>query len=127
MDLKHIPVLDHSKVQELLDLERQSQTPLLSELIEIYEKIAPERIIKMTKALAQRDWLSIKSEAHAFKASTGNLGFSRAFTLCREIEKQASASDYAKTETLLIEINREMFYALDALKEFLMRLNRKSA
>jgi HPt (histidine-containing phosphotransfer) domain-containing protein len=129
LDFKNKPVLSQAKIHELFALEERSQSSLVIELAHIFETTAPQRVRRMNTAVAQKDWKQIKMEAHALKASSGNMGMERMHFICLELEKQVAGATVPDrdVELLLVELNRELFLALAELRIVVSGLQRKAA
>jgi CheY-like chemotaxis protein len=65
----------------------ESDASILKEVIGIYLDDAPSRITSMQQALATHNSELLWSSAHALKSSSGNVGATRVWEVCNNIEK----------------------------------------
>ncbi len=79
-------MIDHSMIQELLNLERKTGKGLIKELVELYVKSAPVAIQNMKKYLHDQMWKDLTREAHTLKSSSANLGAVPMSDACKNLE-----------------------------------------
>lgn len=114
-----LPVLDESKLQQLLDLD-DGKNALLQEMVGLFSEEAPRRLNVILKAVADADTISVREAAHALSGASGLLGASRIYAEARSIEQDAKAGTLptqAKVDLLKTSITE----VLNALGNFLTR------
>jgi HPt (histidine-containing phosphotransfer) domain-containing protein len=90
------------------EIQLDGEPDLIVELIDLYRDDAPRRVGVMRKALAQRNWFSLKREAHSLRGSSGNLGANQMALLCGEIEAMESGNLFPSVEALLSRLEQEL-------------------
>ena len=90
------------------EIQGTGQPDLIVELIDLYIKDAPRRLALMREALATRNWLSLKREAHSLRGSSGNLGILHVGPICNELERAASSDLSPGVELLLDGLEQEL-------------------
>jgi HPt (histidine-containing phosphotransfer) domain-containing protein len=95
------------------------QKSLIQDLFELFTRHVPERIGNLQTFVDCRDLKSLRSEAHALKSSSGNLGAKRFARLCAEIEQISSWGDDAHARSLVTELTLEYPRVERELRSFL--------
>ena len=114
---KNLPSLDHSIVQELRDLETETQdTGLLASLVETFAQDASTRLTTVHRALANRDLEQIRVEGHTLKSSSANLGAVKLSSLCKDLESAGHARSLPDALRLVPEIDRELEVVVGELR-----------
>ena len=98
--------LDVLRSYEKIQLD--GEPDLIVELIDLYLEDARRRLTVMKESLAQRNWLSVKREAHSLRGSSGNLGALQMALICDEIEGLESGDLFPSTEALLACLEQEL-------------------
>ena len=78
-------------------------TSFLAQLLDIYMKEGPERVVELERALAARDAHALSGVAHSLISSSAHLGATAAAETARSIERLANANAW---ETLPEEVRR---------------------
>lgn len=84
------PVIEPATIQRLADL---GGGKLLRQLVELFEAAAPPRVAAIVEGQQAGDAEAVEREAHALKASAGNLGAVRVQVLCQHIENEGNGGD----------------------------------
>jgi len=98
--------LDVLRSYEKIQLD--GEPDLIVELIELYIEDARRRLTVMKESLAQRNWLSVKREAHSLRGSSGNLGALQTALICDQIEGLESGDLFPSAEALLGCLEQEL-------------------
>ena len=106
-------VLDARVLDDLRALGGADDPGLLTELIELFLRDAPERIAEIEGALERGDAASLERAAHTLKSSSANLGATSLSALCREIEAAARARATAGLPALVTR-SRELYRRVEA-------------
>jgi HPt (histidine-containing phosphotransfer) domain-containing protein len=91
--------LDVLRSYEKIQLD--GEPDLIVELIDLYLEDARRRLAIMKESLANRNWLSVKREAHSLRGSSGNLGALQMALICDEIEGMESPDLFPSIAALL--------------------------
>jgi HPt (histidine-containing phosphotransfer) domain-containing protein len=98
--------LDVLRSYEKIQLD--GEPDLIVELIDLYLEDARRRLTVMKESLAQRNWLSVKREAHSLRGSSGNLGALQMALICDEIEDLESRDLFPSIEALIGRLEQEL-------------------
>jgi PAS domain S-box-containing protein len=82
-------ILDRSALQEILQLDPQEGTALLSEVVTSYLEDACKLLQTLKVASLQSDLSTLQRAAHTLKSTSAMLGATQLADLCRELETQA--------------------------------------
>lgn len=89
-------------------IQLAGEPDLIVELIDLYLEDASRRLGVMKLSLADRNWLSVKREAHSLRGSSGNLGALQMALICDEIEGLESRDPFPSIEALLGCLEQEL-------------------
>lgn len=82
-----VEYLDISVIETLKKLEEKSRTDLLSSLVDIFVRNAPEVVQDMLKTFNLGDFHNLANLAHSLRSSSGNLGAIKIYACAAEIEE----------------------------------------
>jgi histidine phosphotransfer protein HptB len=85
-------VLDFEVLSSFEQVKSDDGSDILIELIDLYLRSAPRRLLTIRKAAAENDWASLKREVHTLKGSSSTLGLRQIAKTCQEIEATSSSS-----------------------------------
>ncbi|WP_286819430.1 ATP-binding protein [Desulfobacter sp. UBA2225] len=108
-----------------LDVIRGIQPPgaddILTKVIKIFLRDAPERTQKISLALAAGDLESIRDHAHYMKSSSGNLGAVYLSSLYKALEENTRKTDnLERLSQIITEIGPALDQAVSQLKEYMV-------
>jgi len=108
-----------------LDVIRDMQPPggddILTKIIKIFLRDAPERTQKISLAMAAGDTESIREHAHYMKSSSGNLGAVYLSSLYKELEENIRKTDsLERLSQIITEITPALDQAMSQLKEYMV-------
>ena len=89
-------------------IQLDGEPDLIVELIDLYLVDARRRLAVMKLSLTNRNWLSVKREAHSLRGSSGNLGALQMTLICDEIEGLESRDPFPSIEALLGCLEQEL-------------------
>jgi HPt (histidine-containing phosphotransfer) domain-containing protein len=78
--------VDLSVLAAYEEIQLDGEPDLIVELIDLYVEDASRRLGVMQESLGQRNWQSMKREAHSLRGSSGNLGAVQVAQICADIE-----------------------------------------
>ncbi len=104
-------------VPEFMD-RVQEDKDLLKELLDIFVEDFEQKRIKLTEAVANKDFETIKSIAHSVKGASGNISAKLLREVCIVLETKGKAGDAAGLTVLLQDLDRQY----TALKERIVTL-----
>lgn len=90
------------------EIQLDGEPDLIVELIDLYLEDAPRRVAVMRESLTNRDWLSVKREAHSLRGSSGNLGGLQMALICEEIEGTQCSDPFSSIAALLSCLEHEL-------------------
>ncbi|NDY72971.1 hypothetical protein DO021_16240 [Desulfobacter hydrogenophilus] len=110
-----------------LDVIRGMQPPgaddILTKIIKIFLRDAPERTQKISLAMAAGDIESIRDHAHYMKSSSGNLGAVYLSSLYRKLEENSRKTDSLdRLSHIITEIGPALDQAMNQLKEYMVEI-----
>jgi signal transduction histidine kinase/response regulator RpfG family c-di-GMP phosphodiesterase len=108
-----------------LDVIRGIQPPgaddILTKVIKIFLRDAPERTQKISLAMAAGDLESIRDHAHYMKSSSGNLGAVYLSSLYKALEENTRKTDnLERLSQIITEIGPALDQAVSQLKEYMV-------
>ncbi|WP_287125921.1 ATP-binding protein [Desulfobacter sp.] len=108
-----------------LDVIRGIQPPgeddILTKVIKIFLRDAPERTQKISLAMAAGDLESIRDHAHYMKSSSGNLGAVYLSSLYKALEEKTRETDSLdRLSQIITEIGPALDQAMSQLKEYMV-------
>ncbi len=89
---------------------------LLRQLVELFEAAAPPRVEAILEAHRKGDAEQMERQAHALKASAGNLGAVRLELLCQHIETQGNGGNVAGLGPVAALLEEELGLVLPRLR-----------
>jgi HPt (histidine-containing phosphotransfer) domain-containing protein len=112
-------VVDRTKIQELLDFDRENADSLFSKLVGLFEASAAQRVHEMRQALGKKDLKILKREAHTLKSSAGNLGAFKVQMGSQELEDLASNEHVQGASHLIDALELQVNQAISELRQFI--------
>ena len=109
-------VLDQDVLANLRDLPGDGNDTLLGELIDLFAKDAPRRMVQLRLALEQGDARRVMQIAHSLKGSSANLGARDMAGICNQLEQRGHHGDLNGGHQLQDELEREYPRVLVALR-----------
>ena len=108
-----------------LDIIRGMQPPggddILTKVINIFLRDAPERTQKISLAMAAGDMESIRDHAHYMKSSSGNIGAVYLSSLYKKLEENSRKTDSLdRVSQIITEIGPALDQAISQLKEYMV-------
>jgi len=110
------PVLDPSTVAQLRQAQADYGNPqFLAQLVGIYKKNAPGRVVEIGEAIVARDAAKLAHVAHTLKSNCSMLGALRMAAVCNALEDKGDAADFDGTADLFSRLETELPRVLAAL------------
>lgn len=97
----NLPLLDESKLQQLLDLD-EGQTALLQEMATLFKAETPRRLKAIREGIEAGSASTVLEAAHALKGASGLMGAQIVFALARDLELKAKTGSLPS-----LEVSRE--------------------
>jgi HPt (histidine-containing phosphotransfer) domain-containing protein len=101
-------VVDLAVLRSYEKIQLDGEPDLIVELIDLYLEDARRRLNVMKESLTNRNWLSVKREAHSLRGSSGNLGALQMALICDQIEGLESPDLFPGIEALLGCLEEEL-------------------
>lgn len=102
--MTEMPLLDRAKLEELHDVGRMTEMPLVRTLLTAYLEGLPASIARLHAAALGGDADTLKITAHSLKSSSAQLGAARLAAICLRIEHASPAAATPLLETLDLEV-----------------------
>jgi two-component system, sensor histidine kinase and response regulator len=107
------PLLAEQKPGEVIDealLEKLvgGDTPLLRELVRIYNESSPELLRNVDHAIANQDGKKLRDAAHALKGAVSNFAATPAVQACAELERMGSSGDLTRVADGRNDLGRQL-------------------
>ena len=96
-----LPVLDAKMLQSLREIDA------LVEVIDLYLENFPQMLQSINAAVSSGDAPALRSAAHSMKSTSGTLGASGMFELCKQLEAMGRAGSTAEAPALVSRIEGE--------------------
>ncbi|WP_017715148.1 response regulator [Kamptonema formosum] len=96
-----LPVLDAKMLQSLREIDA------LAEVIDLYLENFPHLLQSINAAVSSEDAVALRSAAHSMKSTSGTLGASGMFELCKQLEAMGRAGTTAEAPALVSQIEGE--------------------
>jgi HPt (histidine-containing phosphotransfer) domain-containing protein len=84
--------VDRSVLDEYVEVIGPTGKKSLLGLIDVYLRTSPSILAKMNEAIEKEDLQMLREAGHSFKSSSGSLGASHLFALCRELEREVKTA-----------------------------------
>ncbi len=95
--------------EELRQLAGSGEEELVQEVLAVFQSDTADRLAKLQGALAGNDRTQVKSEAHAIKGSSGQVGAAAMAAICQSIESRALTAGSAELQ----DLTRQLAAAFD--------------
>jgi HPt (histidine-containing phosphotransfer) domain-containing protein len=97
------------------ELQPGDGSDLIVELIDLYLKDAPQRMVAIREAAIANKWVLLKKAAHNFKGSSATLGIRHVAETCRRLEAIECGHSPEDIGELLRQMDDEFARASEAL------------
>ena len=105
---KGLVTLDRSRLMELKTIQQVGDPDLVTEILSIYFKTAPDSLQKIKKFHADDNLSLLSREAHSFKSTCGSIGAQIMADLCLQLERpQGTAFPHEEREKLIANLVSE--------------------
>lgn len=120
-----LALLDQTRLDELRELG-DGDDSLLAELVEVFLRDAPERIVALREAFARHDEHALRMISHALKGSSRNIGATRLADTCQTLELTAKSHMIDNAGGIIDLIDQE-FTKVSVLCEQFIQSEKKPA
>jgi len=130
MEWEMMEVLDHSLLDELVEISPRGGMELVRELIGLFFGDAPARLDGMRCGISAGDPRQLMQAAHAMKGGAGTIGAARVMGLCARLEQLGKEGTLRGATPLVDALELELprlEQALEARVERLEGLSRERA
>lgn len=83
------PTLDGAALASLRSVQREGEPDIVTEVVELFGRDAPERVKQIRDATAGGDLVTASRAAHTLKAAAGHVGARALAALCKRFEQEA--------------------------------------
>ncbi len=97
------------------ELQSDDGSDLIVELIDLYLKDAPQRMLAIREAALANEWVLLKRAVHNLKGSSANLGVLHLAETCKELERIECEHSPEVVGELLQQMDNEFARASEAL------------
>ncbi len=101
------PVLDPAVIERLRQLTPPGEPDVLKEVLQLFLQEVPSRISRLRAAWQAGNPSDVHRAAHSLKGSSGNIGATDLFEVCRQLDDQGRAGDLAQMPTLVACLDTE--------------------
>ena len=112
------PVPSNSLLNRLHELEKETDTEFVHELIEIYVNETPKQIQSIAAALSTGNYPALVIAAHTLKGSSLNLGAKPLGALCLKLEEIGRTGNAIPENSFISEIENEFETVKSMLQDF---------
>ncbi len=120
MDLK---LLNQAVIQELDELQGESETDFVEEIINIFLSTSPFRVSKIKSAIEKNNIEQTSKEAHGLKSSARTLGTEQLAHICQEIEDLQKSTEIPIAKVLFEKMEKTFALTCNELNK--IKDNRK--
>jgi two-component system, sensor histidine kinase and response regulator len=113
--------IERGVLENIRSIFGASAHEMLKTLIQIYISDSPALLVEMSKALQDRDSVTMAKAAHALRSSSANLGAVGLAGFCRIVEDIARTDSTEGTESAIAQIQTEYERVKEALEGELQR------
>lgn len=110
-------LLDLAALERLRAMGRKSGTDLLGEILDIFARETPPRLLRLAAAEKSGDIATIEREAHALRGNAGSLGALRLQEQCGALETAAQQRQVSLLHGLVDAVAGTAGQVLAALEE----------
>jgi HPt (histidine-containing phosphotransfer) domain-containing protein len=96
-------------------LQADDGSDLIVELIDLYLKDAPQRILEIREAALANEWVLLKRTVHNLKGSSASLGVHQVAETCKKLEGIECEHSTEGVRELLQQMDNELARASEAL------------
>ncbi len=97
-------LIDRTQLLESLNAMGDDVQSSLAMVLELYLEDAPQLVVAIGQAAAQRNFDALRFSAHSLKSSSGTLGAQRLASLCQQMEFKARSEDDSDLQGLSQQI-----------------------
>jgi len=101
------PVLDPAVIESLRQLTPPGEPDVLKEVLQLFLEEVPGRISRLRAAWQAGNPAEVHRAAHSLKGSSGNIGATQLFDVCRQLDDQGRAGDFAHMPALVASLDTE--------------------
>ncbi len=91
----------------------------IHEVIENFFEESEERLSKLQKNIAERDFQKLSFNAHSLKSVLGNFMAPKPYELSRKLEEMGKQETADHIEEVFLELKRVLYELMNELKEYL--------
>jgi HPt (histidine-containing phosphotransfer) domain-containing protein len=121
LDWNELPLIDESKLLSWQKIYPEDWESIVLEILELFFTTSLDQHQKLLAAYKNLDENSLKSTAHSFKSSCGNVGAVRAHHILNQIEKYGSIKENKSLEATLQIASATYKSSVEALIQFKVR------
>ncbi|MBC7692569.1 MAG: Hpt domain-containing protein [Methylotenera sp.] len=107
--------LDLEVIKGLRELEADSDTGFVAQILNLFLSSVSERVARMETAVVRRDREGVKAEAHSLKSSSGNIGALALSALCQTLEDYGKSSSDVDPVKVMDEFSSELKNVITAI------------
>jgi len=89
------PAKPKGETLDRLEALLQDDPVLAQQVIELFLEHTPHRMVMLSAAIANRDFVGVEQSAHYLKGSIANFGSDRSFTMSARLEELARLQDFS--------------------------------
>ena len=101
------PALDPSVIESLRELTPPGEPDVLKEVLQLFLDDVPARISRLRSAWEAGNLVEVQRTAHSLKGSSGNIGATQLFEVCRLLDEQGKAGDPSQIPALVASLDVE--------------------
>jgi two-component system sensor histidine kinase/response regulator len=118
----YLDILDQNALDNIRQLQTDTDSNLLKELIDLFLSESPKLINTIEQAIQTKDAKAIQFAAHRLKGSSAYLGVIRVCSLCSEIEEQSRDNRLEDLSNTILLLGTEYHRGLLALNHEKLKL-----
>ncbi len=99
--------VDQAVLDQLRELNEDGEPDILTELIDLFLRDTPPRLVALKDAIKEGDAQAISQTAHTLKGSSASLGATRLAALNAELEKKAAHGSLEEASGVLAQLDNE--------------------
>ena len=111
------PVLDANVIDELVALDPNGTSGLLSRLIRKFDGRCQSDLQSLEQSVSELQSETVRRIAHSLKSSSATLGAARMVSLCRRLEDLAGQQQLSNAPQILEDIRLQSRRVVDALQK----------
>ncbi len=127
LELHPSELVDMAKVLEIQSVGKESETDLMQDMFEVFQKNLPDMLRRVRSAVEQRDFSSLRAGLHTLRGAALSIGARHLAALCLEAENRVHDQAGDDHRLHAEEIERVSHETLSALKHMIDSANEPSA